>query len=150
MVGEVSNLEADAEATRDRIASTVDDLQHRLSPQTLVHKAFEGIGTQSADVMASVQKFARGNPIGLVAASLVIGLIALARSRSNSAKLNHEKLDAFDDRYEAKSVESAENQSQSHKLQKRRQQHTASRPLIALAIAAGIGALLGGLLPDVG
>lgn len=88
MASEVFDLEADAEATRDRIASTVDDLQHRLSPQTLINKAFEGIGARRADMMASAPKAARGNPLGLAAAGIAIGLIALRRSRLKKHQFN--------------------------------------------------------------
>lgn len=152
MASEVSSLEADAEATRDRIAATVDDLQQRLSPRTLVNNAFEGIGAQGADMMASVQKAARGNPIGLAAAGLAIGLIALGRSRLNKATLDDEQFAAYpdyDDGYGANSVDNrwADDHPSQSKLRNRLQQQTGSRPLIALAIAAGVGALLGGLLP---
>ncbi len=152
-MSEVDNLEADAEATRDRIAATVDDLQHRLSPKTLVSNAFEGISAQGSDMMASVQKAARGNPIGLVAAGLAVGVIALGRSRVKNAKLDDEQFAAYpdyDDGYGANSVDNRwadDHPSQAYARQNRLQQHTVSRPLIALLIAAGVGALLGGLLP---
>jgi hypothetical protein len=152
MASKVSTLEADAAATRDRIAATVDDLQHRLSPRTLVNNAVEDIGAQGADIMASVQKAARGNPIGLVAAGLAIGVIALGRSRIKHAKLDDEQFAAYpdyDDGYGANSVDDrwAGDHPQAFGRPSRLQQHTVSRPLIALIIAAGVGALLGGLLP---
>jgi len=151
-MSELDNLEADAEATRDRIAATVDDLQHRLSPRTLVSNAFDGIGAQGADMMASVQKAARGNPIGLVAVGLAIGAMALGRSRLKNAKLDDEQFAAYpdyDDGYGANSVDDrwADDHPQSMLRPNRLQQQTSSRPLIALIIAAGVGALLGGLLP---
>lgn len=155
-MSEVDNLEADAEATRDRIAATVDDLQHRLSPRTLVNNAFDGITAQGTDLMASVQKAARGNPIGLLGAALAIGVVAIGRSRLKNAKLDDEQFAAYpdyDDGYGANSVDTRwadDHPSQGIARYNRLEQHTVSRPLIALAIAAGVGALLGGLLPMTG
>lgn len=152
-MSEVDNLEADAEATRDRIAATVDDLQNRLSPRTLMNNAFDGITAQGSDMMASVQRAARGNPIGLVAVGLALGAMALGRSRLKNAKLDDEQFAAYpdyDDGYGANSVDDRwadDHPSQGYALQSRLQQHTMSRPMIALVIAAGVGALLGGLLP---
>lgn len=152
-MNEVDNLEADAEATRDRIAATVDDLQNRLSPRALMSNALDGITAQGTGMMASVQKVARGNPIGLVAVGLAIGAMALGRSRLKNAKLDDEQFAAYpdyDDGYGANSVDNRwadDHPSQSYVRQSRVRQQTGSRPLIALVVAAGVGALLGGLLP---
>ena len=69
--GRPETLESDIEATRERLAATIDQLAYRASPKTIVRREINGIKAHFVD--------AQGNPRTdniLKVAGVVVGLVA--------------------------------------------------------------------------
>lgn len=73
--------ETEAEAVRERIASTVDDLQTRLSPRTVMSNTLGSLQSRSADVAGDVVNFLRDHPLAIGGAALAVGLLLVNRDR---------------------------------------------------------------------
>jgi len=70
--GRPETLESDIEATRERLAATIDQLAYRASPKTIVRREINGIKAHFVD--------AQGNPRTdniLKVAGGVVGVVAL-------------------------------------------------------------------------
>ena len=154
MASEIAHFEAEAEATRERIAATVGELQYRLSPRTLVNNAIDGLGTQGNEVIASVQKVARGNPVSIAAAGLAVGLLVLGRSHLKNVKIadvgQFAAYPDYDDGYGANSVD--DRWADDHPValvpvHSRIERQAVASPLAALVVAMTVGAIVGALLP---
>jgi|GEM_PF-1552946 len=92
-----SLYESDAEQTRERIASTVDDLQQRLNPRNMVNGAVGSLQDRGADLLDGARQLAREHPVGLGLAGVSLGLLLVARSRW--ANRDDYSYDAYDDVY---------------------------------------------------
>jgi hypothetical protein len=69
--GRPETLESDIEATRERLAATIDQLAYRASPKTIVRREFNGLKAHFVD--------AQGNPRTdniLKVAGGVVGFVA--------------------------------------------------------------------------
>lgn len=77
MADQVSSLERDIEETRERLAATIDELTHRISPRTIVGREVDTIKGYFVDADGQ----ARTDNIVRVAggAAAVVALLALAR-----------------------------------------------------------------------
>ena len=77
MSDEVNALEQEADATRERIAATVDNLQHKLSPRTMMHNAFgqftDKLGGQGTQLVAGARSIVQDHPVATATAALTLG-----------------------------------------------------------------------------
>ncbi len=79
------DIEADLAASRERLASTIDELAFRAQPQEIVRRSAEGAKlkvndmTRTSDGTLATDKIGYG-VAGVGAVSLVLGLIRRARS----------------------------------------------------------------------
>lgn len=73
--------ETEAEAVRERIASTVDDLQTRLSPRAVMSNTLGSLQSRGADVAGDVVNFLRDHPLAIGGAALAVGLLLVNRDR---------------------------------------------------------------------
>lgn len=92
-----SLYESDAEQTRERIASTVEDLQQRLNPRNMVHRSVGAIQDRGIDLLQTARDFAREHPAALGLAGLSVAL--LVAGRAWSARQDRYSFDAYDDVY---------------------------------------------------
>lgn len=153
MSEEVTRFEAEAEATRERIAATVEDLQARLSPRALLNSAMSGAGEHSADAFAAVKRVVRDNPVGIASAGLAIGLALLGRAYVKRAKINYGDQFAaypdYDDGYGANSVDARWHDD--HPAPQPREaglaHHAERSPLATILAAAAAGAVIGAVMP---
>lgn len=76
--------EQEAEQTRERIASTVDDLQYRLSPRRVVGDAVGSIQDRGSELLGSASRIVRDNPTAVGLIGLSLGLLLLTRGSSRS------------------------------------------------------------------
>lgn len=98
--------ETEAEMTRERIASTVDDLQTRLSPRRIVGDAVGSVQDRGNELMGSASRLVQDNAIPLALAGASIGLLLVLRSRSRRDS-DHYGDDYYDEAfgYDAADVE---------------------------------------------
>ena len=88
--------ETEAEAVRERIASTVDDLQTRLSPRNMMSNTIDSIQSRSADLAGDVVDFVREHPLVIGGAALAVGLLLVNRDRLGGYSTDY---DAYADVY---------------------------------------------------
>lgn len=154
----------EAEATRDRIAQTVDELQDRLSPKNVVNDALgsvrEAIGSVGDAARGAGQEFigsatgiARENPIVLIAGVAAIGLLALAGTKLSGARVetgsDMNGYTDYDDGYSSNygsSYDSGE-QGRLAAFGSRAQAQLEDNPIVGIIIGLAAGALLGALFP---
>lgn len=93
-------MENDAEQTRERIASTVDDLQARLNPRTMVSDAVsdavESLQDRGKDIVDNAKTKVRDHPIAASAIALTAGALLLGRKRLGTKDYS---FDAYEDVY---------------------------------------------------
>ncbi len=147
----VESYAADVEATRARIAATIDTLQDRLQPRVLATQAVESLaqtaltafaGSGTA-VMMLARKLLRDHPIATAAAGLGIGVALITRNRLSHAEVDigddYEPYSDFDDAPAARLVDTAEPESGGT---------VDENPLAAVLAGLAAGALLGALFPE--
>ena len=156
MIDEVASLENEAEATRDRIAVAMDDLQHRLSPRTIVNNAVGAVinklGAQGTELVSGVSSVVRRYPIATTSAALTVALLAIGRSRTRGAKIEYQNFSAYpeyDDGYGANSVDDrwADDQPRRPAIGSNRRSRIHDNPIASVVVGVAAGALLGALLP---
>lgn len=76
-----SLYENEAEQTRGRIASTVGDLQNRLSPRTMMHDAVGSLRDRGAGLYDSASRLVREHPVAVSIMGLSLGLLLINRDR---------------------------------------------------------------------
>jgi ElaB/YqjD/DUF883 family membrane-anchored ribosome-binding protein len=84
---------ADADATRARIASTLDDLSERLNPRTVVSNAMNDIQDRGGELFEDASRIVRQNPVAISLIGLSLGLLMLGRN------LKNRDYDAYEDVY---------------------------------------------------
>lgn len=92
-----SMYESDAEQTRERIASTVDTLQHRLKPRTMINGAMGSLQDRGVDLVDHAKSVVREHPVAVSLIGASIGLLLLNRNRI--ASRDSYSFDAYEDVY---------------------------------------------------
>lgn len=92
-----SMYESDAEQTRERIASTVDNLQHRLKPRNMVSGAVGSLQDRGVDLLDNAKQIVREHPVAVSLVGLSVGLLLLNRNRI--AGRDSYSFDAYEDVY---------------------------------------------------
>jgi ElaB/YqjD/DUF883 family membrane-anchored ribosome-binding protein len=92
-----SMYESDAEQTRERIASTVDNLQSRLSPRNMVSGAVGSLQDRGVDLVDSAKQMVREHPVAVSLIGVSVGLLLLNRNRI--AAHDSYSFDAYEDVY---------------------------------------------------
>lgn len=93
-------MEDDAERTRERIASTVDHLQTRLNPRTMMNDAMsnavDSLQDRGKHMVDSARATVREHPIAASAVALTAAALAIGRKRLTSKDYS---FDAYEDVY---------------------------------------------------
>ena len=147
----VESYAADVEATRARIAATIDALQDRLQPRVLATQAVESLaqtaltafaGSGTA-MLALTRKLLRDHPIATAAAGLGIGVALITRNRLSHAEVNvgddYEPYSDFDDEPALRLVDNVQAEASGA---------VEENPLAAVLAGLAAGALLGALFPE--
>ena len=92
-----SMYESDAEQTRERIASTVDNLQNRLSPRNMMSDAVGSLQDRGVDLVDSAKAMVREHPVAVSLVGVSVGLLLLNRNRI--AARDSYSFDAYEDVY---------------------------------------------------
>lgn len=145
----------EAEATRERIAATVDDLQHRLSPRTIVNNAVDSISASGTHAIASLRGRAASHPLALAAAGLAVGIAFLARSRLNAATIEYGDSYAayadYDESYaaslDADDPPAGSARARLDALGGKAHDAVDDNPLAVVVVGIATGALLGAIVP---
>lgn len=156
MTDETSKFEAEAEAVRKRIAETIDDLQHRLSPQTLVNNAVGSITNTGSSAFTSVTDLSKAHPLVTAFSALAIGVALLARSKIRSAKIefgdNYAAYADYDEGYAADLSEDDRSnvgpaRARIDSMHRHANVAVGDNPLAVVLVGAATGALLGAIIP---
>ena len=141
---------ADVEATRARIAATLDALQDRLQPRVLATQAVETLAQTALTAFAGsgtamlmlARKLLRDHPVATAAAGLGVGVALIARNRLAHAEVDvgedYEPYSDFDDEPPLRLTAQGEGGGDA----------IAENPLAAVLAGLAAGALLGALFPE--
>jgi hypothetical protein len=140
---------AAADAARDRVTATMDDIQTRLDPRRMVMDTVERVQAGSRALAVQAGDAARAHPLALGAAVAALGLALLARNRLANARvdLGDEATDYtdYDDDYDdatpgrPQALVGAVVDDASEAVQ--------ANPSVAILVGLAAGAALGALLP---
>lgn len=161
MADEMAVYANEAEATRDRIADTIDELQDRLDPRNMVREAttpvreaMSAVTDAGTEFLTSAREIVRGNPVVLGAAVVAIGLLALGGSRGlGGAKVDLEGYGNgytdYDDDYSPgrSGVYDSDGYSATDGIGNRARQQFSANPIVGIVAGLAVGALLGALFP---
>lgn len=148
-----ADMAREADATRERIAATFDELQERLTPQSLLSSAATSVTSQvrgqGLAALDAGRRLLGGNPAVLAIASVAAGLALFGRSRLKRATVNvgdYEPYSDYDDGYSANMTidepDLGDGAGRSSVLD-RVEEH----PLAIVLAGLAIGALAGAILP---
>jgi len=156
MAEETVIFEHEAEATRDRIAATMEDLQNRLSPRTIVNNAVDHISASGSEAISSVRGMITAHPLAMAIGGLALGISLLARSKIRGARIEYGDSYAayadYDDGYAANLADDDRGDVGPARARIDALQHHANltvgdNPLAVILVGMATGALLGALAP---
>lgn len=150
-----ATLEREAEVTRERIATTIDDLQNRLSPKALVDSAVDSLNASGAKAFASVKGTALSHPLAIAGAGLAVGIALLARSKVKRATIEYGDSYAayadYDDGYAANlaadDIPVGPARARIEAMQHKAHVAVDDNPLAVVLVGVATGALLGAIMP---
>lgn len=87
----VEHFAAEAEDARDRIASTIDEIQDRLDPRRVINSAAQRVSDGSSHLVGQARDTVRQHPLALGAGIAAIAVALFARN-----KLSHARVDMGD------------------------------------------------------
>ena len=155
MVDETTAYEAEALATRERIAATIDDLQTRLSPRRIMNNAVEQITETSSSALETVKSKAVAHPLILAGAGLAIGVGLLARSKIKGAAIEYgDSYAAYADYDDGYAANLSDGEGDVHgvgerlgALNNKAKGATQDNPLFVILVGLATGALIGAIAP---
>jgi ElaB/YqjD/DUF883 family membrane-anchored ribosome-binding protein len=155
----VEEMAAEVEDTRERIASTIDELQDRLNPKRIVGDAVDGVKDQGMALFGQAKDVVSAHPLAIGAIGAALGLALFARTKLASAKVDlgddfRGYTDYDDDhggygwRSASRYPDEAEYDNGGPALGARATQMVQDNPLASIVIGLAAGALLGALFPE--
>lgn len=73
---------------RQRLTSTLDEIEARLNPRRIMADGLERVATSSGQVAAAARDAARAHPLALGAAAVAVGLALFTRRRLSRARVD--------------------------------------------------------------
>lgn len=155
MADETTTYEHEAEATRDRIAATMEDLQTRLSPRNIMNNAVDQITTSSSNALDSLKSALGAHPLALGAAGLALGISLLARSKIQGASIEYgDSYAAYPDYDDGYAANLSDGEGDVHgvgsrvgQMGSRASDAVDDNPLAVVIVGIATGALLGAIIP---
>lgn len=155
-------VEADVEASRERLNSTLEAISDKLSPNQIVDQAMNAVSHQASSMMhgashyaGSVGRMAVRHPLPLALIGIGIGWLVMSsrRDRHNDETDFDEGMDQSYAAYEGEMSENNDMESdgfmerQAHRVSQQARHYFDESPLLIGAGALAIGAILGASLP---
>ncbi|MBA2936215.1 DUF3618 domain-containing protein [Sphingomonas sp. CGMCC 1.13654] len=81
-INDVDVAQSQVEAARGRLMATIEQIQQRIAPSTLMDEAIEQVKTRSTELAQSAGKVVRDRPATVAATAAGIGLLLAAKPLS--------------------------------------------------------------------
>ena len=81
-IDEVDVAQSQVDAARGRLMATIEEIQQRIAPSTLMDEAIEQVKTRSADLANSAGQVVRERPATVAATVAGLGLLVAAKPLS--------------------------------------------------------------------
>lgn len=81
-VEDVDLAQSEVDSARGRLMATIEQIQQRIAPSTLMDEALEQVKTRSADLARSTGELVRERPATVAATAAGIGLLLAAKPLS--------------------------------------------------------------------
>lgn len=158
--GSVARQEIEADEARDRVASTIDALQERLSPRRFFGDAVDSIQSQGSELVDQAKAVVKDHPLAIGGIGLAIGLALFARSKLAHATVklgdDYKGYTDYDDGYGDIAIPAQYPDEPDDDVAPRRPRALASRtadsvegnPLVSIVLGLAAGAALGALFPS--
>lgn len=162
--GRVEEMAAEVENTRERIASTIDELQDRLNPRRIMGDAVDDVKNQGAALFGQARDLVSAHPLAIGGIGAAIGLAIFARSKLGHVKVNlgddYRGYTDYDDdhngygwRSTTQYADEADDTGAGQRpavaqLAGRAGSVIQSNPLASIVVGLAAGALLGALFPE--
>lgn len=158
----VEHYAAEADATRERIASTIDEIQDRLDPRRMLTDAVDKMTTSSSQLAVHARETLKAHPLAVGAGVAAIGLALLARNRLANARVNLGEISGdytdYDDGFGFAEAPSASYDGtedydtrnvgdRARILAARAEDGVAANPLVSIILGLAAGAALGAFFP---
>lgn len=160
---EMIDPESQADIARQKVASTIDELQDRLDPRRILGDAVGRAQSQGSDLAMQARDLVKAHPLAIGAIGIAIGLALFARSKLADAKVNlgddFRGYTDYDDGYGAVAIPpvSYDDEAGDDGVPPVRQRVAAlagvatekveENPLVSIVLGLAAGAVLGALFP---
>lgn len=84
----VEHFAAEADGARDRIASTIDEIQERLDPRRIISDVTNRVAGSSTQIVGQASETVRSHPLMIGAGIAAVALALLARNRLSHARVD--------------------------------------------------------------
>ena len=81
-ISDVDVAQSEVDGARDRLMATVEQIQQRIAPSTLMDEALEQVKTRSSELAQSAGRVVRDRPATVAATAAGIGLLLAAKPLS--------------------------------------------------------------------
>lgn len=148
-----ADMAREADATRERIAATFDELQDRLTPQSLLSSAAHSVTSQvrgqGLAAFDAGRRLLGGHPAVLALAGVAAGLALFGRSKIKNATVNagdYEPYSDYDDGYSAMAIDEPDHEP-APRAGPSPLERIEEHPIAIVLAGLALGALAGALLP---
>lgn len=149
-----ADMAREADATRERIAATFDELQDRLTPQSLLSSAATSMTSQvrgqGLAALDAGRRLLGGHPAVLALAGVAAGLALFGRSKLQHATVNvgdYEPYSDYDDGYSANMAIDEPDYIPAARTAPSALERLEEHPLAIVLAGLALGALAGALVP---
>ncbi len=155
--GSVARQEIEADEARDRVASTIDALQERLSPRRFFGDAVDSLQSQGSVLVDQAKAIVKDHPLAIGGIGLAIGLALFARSKLAHATVklgdDYKGYTDYDDGYgdiaiPAQYPDEPGDDMAPRALASRTSDSVEDNPLVSIVLGLAAGAALGALFPS--
>ena len=150
-MSDTSQIEVEAEDTRERIAATIDELQGRLDPRRIVGDAVSNVSSQGSDLIEEAVRLLRAHPVAAAGLGIAVGLAFLGQNRLKRATVDlgeaYESYSDYDDDYSPAKAGDAKGQRFAL-LRGKAATRVEDNPMVAVVVGLAAGALLGAIFPE--
>lgn len=158
----VEHYAAEADATRERIASTIDEIQERLDPRRMLNEAVGKMSNGSSQLAGQARDTLKAHPLAVGAGIAAMGLALLARNRLANARVDLGEISGdytdYDDgfgfgeapaqRFGAGEYDDTPGAAdRARMLAARAEDGVASSPFVSILLGLAAGAALGAFFP---
>ena len=140
-----------ANDARQRLSSTLDEIEERLSPRRIMADGLERVAASSSHLAAAARDTARAHPLALAAAAVAVGLALFTSRRLSKARVDMGDdlgdYTDYDDGFGFAEAAAAPASPPRRPAEAEPEAEATNNPMVSILIGLAAGAALGALFP---